>query len=194
MEQSDIVAQVIYLSLLGLLLAAGYWTRSRSNWGQTAQHAAIWSLIFIAVIASFGIWDDLKRYLGAQSISGELHDKIEIRVQRDGHYYLDMLINNKPIKFVIDTGATDIVLSTQDAARIGIMTENLSYLGQAFTANGVVETASITLDTIQIGEVIDRDVRAVVSGGELFGSLLGMGYLQRWGKIEISQGFMTLTR
>jgi aspartyl protease family protein len=187
----DIFAQAIYLILLGLLLSAGMWTRSRKNLSQTAQHAAIWVLIFIAAIGAFGVWGDIERHLGSQSTEG---NRITVPISRDGHYYLRLAVNDVAIDFVVDTGATDLVLNRQDAKRIGIDVSGLSFYGRAATANGVVETANITLDTIQIGDVVDHDVRAVVSGGELFGSLLGMGYLQRWGRIEIANEVLTLTR
>lgn len=191
----DIYAQVIYLVLLGLLLTAGLWTRSRKNLNQTAQHAAIWVLIFIAAIAAFGVWGDVERHLGAQSISTtDDGNRINIPVSRDGHYRLQLAVNNVLVDFVVDTGATDIVLSKQDARKIGINVDTLNYLGRASAANGVVETAAITLDMIQIGSVTDSNVRAVVNGGDLFGSLLGMGYLQRWGRIEIANDMLILTR
>jgi aspartyl protease family protein len=187
----DIFAQATYLILLGLLLSAGMWTRSRKNLSQTAQHAAIWILIFIAAIGAFGVWGDIERHLGSQSTEG---NRITVPISRDGHYYLRLAVNDVAIDFVVDTGATDLVLNQQDAKRIGIDVSGLLFYGRAATANGVVETANITLDTIQIGDVVDHDVRAVVSGGELFGSLLGMGYLQRWGRIEIANEVLTLTR
>ena len=187
----DIFAQATYLILLGLLLSAGMWTRSRKNLSQTAQHAAIWILIFIAAIGAFGVCVDIERHLGSQSTEG---NRITVPISRDGHYYLRLAVNDVAIDFVVDTGATDLVLNQQDAKRIGIDVSGLSFYGRAATANGVVETANITLDTIQIGDVVDHDVRAVVSGGELFGSLLGMGYLQRWGRIEIANEVLTLTR
>jgi aspartyl protease family protein len=187
----DIIAQVIYLGFLGLLLSVGLWTRSRKNLSQTAQHAAIWVLIFIAAIAAFGVWGDVERHLGQQSAQG---DQIRVPVNRDGHYYLRLNLNDIPVDFVVDTGATDIVLSAQDARRIGIDVDNLAYFGRAQTANGTVQTANVTLETVQLGDITDYDVRAVVNGGELFGSLLGMGYLQRWGRIEISGDVLSLTR
>ncbi|MFT5796659.1 MAG: aspartyl protease family protein [Candidatus Azotimanducaceae bacterium] len=187
----DIFAQATYLVLLGLLLSAGLWTRSRKNLSQTAQHAAIWVLIFIAAIGAFGLWGDIERHLGSQSTDG---NSITVPVSRDGHYYLRLAVNDVPIDFVIDTGATDIVLNKQDAQRVGIDVVTLSFYGRAETANGTVETANIALETIQIGDVVDRNVRAVVSGGEMFGSLLGMGYLQRWGRIEIANDVLSLTR
>ena len=188
----DIISQVLYLSVFGVLIAVGLWARSRKNLSQTAQHAAIWALIFIAAISVFGLWSDLERHLGVYSDDG--HNRVTIPVSRNGHYNLRLSINSVSVDFVVDTGATDIVLSQSDAKRIGIDLDSLAFTGRASTANGVVETARITLDTIEIANIVDRDVRAVVNKGELFGSLLGMGYLQRWGRLEIENGILSLTR
>jgi len=192
---NDIFAQAAYLIILGLLLAAGLWTRSKNNLSQTAQHAAIWGLIFLAAIAAFGLWGDVERHLGAQSFETTKDGaRIEVPVGRDGHYHLRLLVNDRPIDFVIDTGATNIVFSQADAKKVGIDVENLVFAGRASTANGTVKTAFVTLDTVQIGDVTDKNVPAIVNEGELFGSLLGMGYLQRWGRIEIANDVLTLTR
>jgi aspartyl protease family protein len=87
-----------------------------------------------------------------------------------------------------------VVLGQADAARIGIDTGALAYLGRAYTANGEVRTAAVTLDSVAVGPVRHEDVRAVVNQGEMNGSLLGMSYLQRFSSIEITGGTLVLTR
>ena len=103
-------------------------------------------------------------------------------------------INDVSVDFVVDTGATDIVLSQADASRIGLDLVQLAFTGRASTANGVVETARVTLDKIEIANVIDRNVSAILNKGELFGSLLCVEYLQRWCRIEIENVVLSLTR
>jgi aspartyl protease family protein len=112
----------------------------------------------------------------------------------DGHYYLTLDVNDMPVRFVLDTGATSIVLTQADARRAGIDPGALAYTGRASTANGTVRTAAVRLETIALGPVVDRQVPAVVNEGEMQQSLLGMSYLQRWGSIEIAGGALTLTR
>ena len=109
-------------------------------------------------------------------------------------YYLTLKVNDADVRFVVDTGATDIVLSRDDAVRAGVDVDTLDFLGRASTANGEVSTASVRLDRIALGPVEDRNVHAVVTSGEMFGSLLGMGYLQHWGNISIAHDTLTLTR
>ena len=78
------------------------------------------------------------------------------------------------VDFVVDTGATDIVLSQSDAKRIGIDIDTLAFTGRPSTANGVVETARITLDTIEIANIVDRDVSAVVNKVNCLASFWGL--------------------
>ena len=96
--------------------------------------------------------------------------------------------------FVIDTGASQVVLSQRDAARIGIDLEDLRYFGSAMTANGVVETAPVFLDTVQLGSISDVNIPAVVNGGEMDTSLLGMTYLGLYDRIEIANNELVLSR
>jgi aspartyl protease family protein len=93
----------------------------------------------------------------------------------------------------VDTGATDMVLSHEDARRAGIEPEALTYLGSADTANGVVRTARVTLDEVAIEGILDRNIDAVVTDGALDSSLLGMNYLHLFSRIEIADGELILT-
>ena len=190
---SDNIAQLIYLGAFGLLLGAGFLLNTKLKLGQTMQMAATWVLIFIGVIAAVGLWGDIQDDLYPTQTRFD-DEAVVVPRSFDGHYYITLDINGTSTDFVIDTGATDIVLTGADAAAAGLDPDNLNFLGRASTANGEVRTAPVRLDTVTIGPYEDRDVYAVVNGGEMNQSLLGMGYLQRWGRIEISDGELTLKR
>ncbi len=191
---SDSIAQLIYLGAFVLVLGGGFLLTSRLKLGQTLQMAAIWGLIFVGAIAAVGLWGDIQDDLYPNQTRFEDSGQIVIPRSRDGHYYVTLELNGAPTRFVVDTGATDIVLTQSDAAAAGLDPTNLNYFGRAFTANGEVRTAPVRLETVTIGPHEDRDVSAVVNEGEMEQSLLGMGYLQRWGKIEIEGGALTLSR
>ncbi|WP_099827474.1 retropepsin-like aspartic protease family protein [Oceaniglobus indicus] len=193
MDTQDL-PRLFYLVLLGLVVGGYFLATSRDNLGKTAQQAAIWGLIFVGVVAVAGLWDDLRHDLMPRQSFVEGEGRIEVPRAVDGHYYLTLGINGKPVQFVVDTGASDIVLSAQDAERAGIHLNRLAYLGQARTANGTVPIARVTLDTVQLGDMTDRHVGASVNGGEMDGSLLGMSYLQRFGRIEIAGDRLLLER
>ena len=187
-------AHLIYLIVLLAMLAGWFFLQSRPSMNKTLQQAAVWGLIFTGAAAGVGLWQDISRDSARQQISVTEQGQIILPRSRDGHYYLTARVNDTPVRFVVDTGATDIVLTKSDAARIGIDPEGLDYLGRAGTANGETRTAYVRLNKVVVGDAVDRDVPAVVNDGIMSQSLLGMGYLQRWGRIEISQGELRLTR
>ncbi|WP_069299466.1 retropepsin-like aspartic protease family protein [Neptunicoccus sediminis] len=184
-------AYFFYLTLLLLFVGSGFLFGYRQKMGKSLQQAAIWGLIFVGVIIAYGFSDTLKQQImpSRATISS---DGYVVQRARDGHFYLALEVNGKTVPFVVDTGATSIVLSRQDAIKVGIDPDSLSYLGRANTANGVVETASTVLDRVALGELVDYDVRASVNGGEMNGSLLGMAYLSRFSEISMRGDRMIL--
>jgi aspartyl protease family protein len=83
------------------------------------------------------------------------------------------------VRFLVDTGASDIVLSPGDARRAGIEPESLKYDRPYATANGVGYGASVTLDRLEIGAISLSNVRVSVQQAEMGTSLLGMTFLRR---------------
>lgn len=192
----DQFSATTYLSALIMALFAIWILASlrRHGWHRNLQSAAIWGLIFLGTIAGFGMWEDIKRDIIPRQAVFDAQGRIEVPRARDGHYYLTLDVNGAPVDFVVDTGASEIVLTQDDAAAVGLNGDSLNYIGRAFTANGEVRTAPVRLASVRIGRVEDRNVPAFVNEGEMFQSLLGMAYLQRWDKIEISDGRLILTR
>ncbi|WP_297774387.1 TIGR02281 family clan AA aspartic protease [uncultured Roseovarius sp.] len=192
MQQFDF-AHLTYLVILGSAILLWFVVQNRESIGKLMQQALVWVLIFVGGIAVVGLWDDIRQTVRPmQSVVSE--NQIELPRAPDGHYYMTAEVNGVPLRFVVDTGASQVVLSQSDARSVGIDTEELAYLGRAFTANGEVRTATIELETVEIGPVRHEDVRAVVNRGEMNGSLLGMSYLQRFSSIEITGGKLVLTR
>ncbi len=187
-------ANLVYLIVLGCAVMAWFFAANRNSMGKTMQHAAVWGLIFIGVVAAVGLWDDIRATVAPrQSISAD-QGRIELPRAPDGHYYLAAEVNGAPVRFVVDTGASDIVLSREDAIAAGLHPDDLNFTGQASTANGIVRTAPVRLDTLAVGGISDRGVRAVVNSGELRESLLGMGYLERFTSVQITGGKLVLER
>lgn len=184
--------RLIYLVVLLVMVAGWFLMQTREGLNKTLQHAAVWGMIFVGGAAAVGLWQDISQNPNQTRIANS--GQIIVPRARDGHYYLSLQINDADLRFVVDTGATDMVLTQSDAARAGLDPDQLSYLGRANTANGEVRTAFVRLDRVILGDVTDRNVSAVVNGGEMEQSLLGMGYLQRWGRIEIANGELILTR
>ena len=189
----DNAGQLVYLTLLLLAIAGSYVLSNRRWIGEMARHAAIWALIFVGALAAVGLWQDIRRdVIPRQAVLSD--GRIELPAAADGHFYLMAEVNGAPVRFVVDTGASEMVLTRRDAERAGLDPDELVYLGQARTANGSVATASVTLDSVRVGPVEDRGVRALVNRGEMDVSLLGMGYLNRFEAIEMRRDLLVLTR
>lgn len=193
MDNPDDYARLFYLVLLGMFVASYFLYDQRQKMSQTLQQAAIWGVIFTFVIIAYGFRDVLKSQLFPADPVAVGADRIALHRARDGHFYANALVNGRPVEFIVDTGASTIVFSREDAARIGLDPDRLNYFGRADTANGTVATAPVRLDSLQLGDFRDFDVEAAVNGGELDGSLLGMSYLSRY-RIEIDGNRLTLSR
>lgn len=190
----DDTAQLIYLVLLGCVIGGYFFMSGRAKLGENARAAALWGFIFIGVIVAYGLWSDVKdTVLPSQAVVSE-QGVVETQRRPDGHFYLTLEVGGVPVEFVVDTGATDVVLSTQDAQRVGIDTETLLFTGRARTANGEVRTALVRLEDVTIGGFDEGNLRASVNEGELFSSLLGMSYLQRFSRVEIAGNRLRLER
>lgn len=186
--------QILGAILMGVIAAIMLSWFARHRIGLLLRNGAAWIIIFVVSIAGFGLWEDIRDdFTPKQTVFAD-QGRIEVPRSRDGHYYLRAQVNGTPVDFVIDTGASEIVLTKQDAARAGLAVDELQFYGRANTANGEVRTAPVRLDGIEVGGIRDSDVPAFVNAGEMFRSLLGMSYLQRWDRIEIAEGKLILSR
>lgn len=192
----DEIARIVYVTILGGALLGYALIANRGGIGQMLRHLLLWGLLFLGVAAGYGIWQDSgHRLIGVQQERG---GSVELTRDRSGHFYIELKISGpsgasaETVRFMIDTGATDLVLSRLDAERLGYGEGDLAFLGTARTANGIVRTARVWLDEVRLGSRIDRRVPALVNEGELHISLLGMGYLERFSRIEISRNTMRI--
>lgn len=188
------IGRLIYLVLLGSVLLLYLLLANRAELGGMLRAAILWALIFIGVIAVAGLWQDVRETVSPGRAVSFGDGEVSIPRDPSGHYYATLELQGVPVRFVVDTGATDIVLSQADARRIGLEPDALVFSGRAQTANGIVRTARVTLADVAFGPFLDHDVPAWVNEGELELSLLGMGYLNRFERIEISGDRLVLTR
>ncbi len=113
------------------------------------------------------------------------------RADPSGHYFLKADVNGANIRFIVDTGATLVSLSANDAEAAGFDLRRLDYSHRSQTANGVARVARVQIRELRIGPAVFRDVDASVR--EKPGvSLLGMALLSRLQSYEIRDGKLTL--
>lgn len=150
-----------------------------------------WALALAILVILFQRWmDDQRNPNRAPSLSFDDSGRAQVVLERNraGHYLTTGQINGQPVVFLIDTGATDVALPLPLARRLGL---SLGEPRIARTANGTVRTWSTRLDSVDVGGLVAREVRAAVlpnmPGDEV---LLGMSYLKRF---ELIQRGGTLT-
>lgn len=108
-----------------------------------------------------------------------------VRAGAHGHFVIEAVVEGQPIDFLIDTGASDVILDPADAARLGLRPEQLSFERSYQTANGSVRAAPVTLRELRIGQYSLYDVDAAVNEVPLGISLLGLSLLGEFGGYRV---------
>lgn len=182
--------QLAYYVLLLVVIGGAMLFELSGRGGKALRQAVLWVVIFAGAIFAANWWIE-----GSgprqQLVQG---GRIEIPMGRDGHFRLTARLNGVDVRFLVDTGASSIALGPEDARRIGIEPDDLAYIGSAMTANGEVPTAPVTISEFAIGDIVDRNVRAWVIGGDLDGSLLGMSYLRNFARVGFEDDLLVLER
>jgi aspartyl protease family protein len=110
-----------------------------------------------------------------------------------GHFVVHPALNGQRVRMLVDTGASFVALSHEDAAMLGLKVSQKDFTRRSSTANGVVETAPVRIKEIRIGDIAVRDVEAVVLPPRaLSTSLLGMSFLKRLEGFEVAKGRLVL--
>lgn len=111
-----------------------------------------------------------------------------------GHYEINGAVNGNSVRFLVDTGASSVVLSARDAKKAGIDIDNLRFSAPVSTANGMTQAAKIRVDEISIGTIIRYNLMVMVSKpGDLNESLLGMNFIDTLWGFEIRGDRLTFT-
>jgi aspartyl protease family protein len=174
------------------------------------HEALIWGAAALGALALVYFFDDLRTALDPnasvarqeteapaeargvrQSFGGEVRLKADAR----GHFVFTAAVNDRPATFMADTGATLVVLTYEDAARLGLSPHSLDFSGLAQTANGVARVAPVTLDRLRVEDITVRDIPAVVAEkGALATNLLGMSFLGRLKSFQMQGSELVLTQ
>ena len=170
-----------------------------------AREATGWFLIAGVVFAGIYYFADLRAMshalfgggteqtdIAANSSQADRHDdvgsgrEVHLKAAESGHFFSDATINGRTVSAVVDTGATAVSLSYEDARDIGLRLTDSEFTMESQTANGIARIAPVMLDRVQIGDIEVRDVEAFVAEpGKLFQTLLGMSFLRRLSHIDI---------
>lgn len=118
---------------------------------------------------------------------------VELRADGLGHFVTNAQVNGRTIDVMVDTGASIVALTWEDAERAGIYVRPSDFTHRVNTANGLARVAPITIDSVSIGGITVRNVKGAVSEpGKLNGTLLGMTFLGRLSRAELRRGTLLL--
>lgn len=194
--ESDEFGRFVYLLPIALMLSAGIWA-SRRGIGETMRQLLIWLVIILALATlylyrqeAFGVGNRLLAGLvpgrAVVVTTSEGGEEVILHKLLDGHFAADVSVDGQTISMLVDTGASMVALSHEDAVRIGIDPSQLTYSMTVMTANGRARAAPVTLDQVAIGPIIRNNVAAsVAEDGRLDQSLLGMSFLETLGSLQM---------
>ncbi len=118
---------------------------------------------------------------------------VALKADSRGHFAADILVQNQFVKAIVDTGATVVAFSHEDAKKVGIVPAKSDYTVKVQTANGAVNAARVRIPELRLQGITVRDVEAtVMPPGALPITLLGMSFLKRLASFEMSGNTLLL--
>ncbi len=173
-----------FVTLLSVIFVFGPGARKFSNMPRAWRDAAIWLAILVLLVSAYSFRDEFEHSrLVAELIPSRAQvngdGTVSIRVSENGHFYIEGKVGETVMRFLIDTGASDVVLAPDDAKRIGLQPDSLEYTRFFSTANGGGTGASVTLPELVIGNIVIRRMPVTVNKTWMPESLLGMSFLRR---------------
>lgn len=196
MDQAQALRGLGFLALA----SSGLVYARRIDVGQSLRHLAIWAGIVGAVAIGFTYRDDLTAV--ALKVRGELIPAYAVTTtphtlaltrSEDGGFYVMGQVNGAPVKFLIDTGASDSVLSPADAARLGVPATALTFSRASETANGVGYGAPWTAASLAVGPIRLSQFPMQINQAPMSTSLLGMTFVRRLDAFELRGAQLILT-
>jgi len=166
---------------------------------KAAGMAAIWAVLLIGGVLIVGLardglassWEQLKTVMGndEQRVAG---NAVRLRMAPDGHFWATATINGKPVRMLVDSGATVTSLSMETAREAGLDLDQNPFPVQIMTANGAVMARTSSINRLMIGPIVATDLRVHVA--EEFGTtnVLGMNFLSRLKSWRVENGWLIL--
>ncbi len=112
---------------------------------------------------------------------------------QNGHYFARVETRGVTLDMMIDTGASVVALTADDAAKLGVFPSESDFTGRTMTANGQAAVAPVKLDMVRVDNVLVYDVDAIVARpGALNVSLLGMSFLKKLASYQAESGRLIL--
>jgi len=201
--ETDTFGHAAIMGLWGLLIGSAVLSRSVS-FRESIKQAAIWCLIILGLMTVYVFRFDLQDV--ASRITGGLvpgspistvqdNGKTQVTLIRsnNGHFEAVAGVNEASVRFLVDTGASAIVLSANDAEAVGIDLDTLAFTIPTQTANGVAYSALARIEKLYLGGIERQNLRVMVAArGRLNQSLLGQQFLESLSSYEKRGDQLTL--
>tara|TARA_Y100000588_G_C14254308_1_gene924772 strand:+ start:95 stop:835 length:741 start_codon:yes stop_codon:yes gene_type:complete len=194
-EAPSLTKLLLILMFLSLVL----FSFRKHDMKKAVRNALVWFIIFVCLAVSYTFRHDVTNTFNrvfAEFIPGYVwvrdNSSILVSVAQDGHYYVTGVAHGKKIRFLVDTGASDIVLNHRDAKELGIDVKNLQFSQIYQTANGRVRGAPYLLESLRIGSFQFLKVWISVNEAKMGTSLLGMSFLERFDSYKFYDGKLQL--
>jgi aspartyl protease family protein len=185
LSTNDFGSLAYQLAIL-IFLAAAVLTMFRERFTQAIVYAVLWVIVALVLVIGYSYRYELSNVADrvmAELVPGHVisHGRtVEVARSGAGDFAIAAQINGARVHMVLDTGASSVVLTQDDAKAAGLPIDLLDYTVSIDTANGRTRAAPVTLDRLAVGELEERSVEAlVVQPGQLHTSLLGMSFLNR---------------
>jgi aspartyl protease family protein len=205
----DKAGYLVYAAALGaiaILYIVSISSDYRGRWRVALRHAAIWTALGLGLITVYTYREEARIMTSriasevlppGQAVNsgtgaaGEV--SVRLRKRPDGHFIARVDVQGTTLGFLVDTGASTVVLKPGDAEKAGIDVSALAFTVAVETANGTTFAAPVRLRSVAIGPIELNDVEALVAKpGNLKENLLGMSFLKRLRSYEASGDFLTL--
>lgn len=189
----DLIASLAGLGAVGIIALGWVAQHFRGQWTRALEAMAFWLAMIVMLVGVYSYRFELQGL--ANRLLGEVAPgytvtlaggEVQVTRQAGGSFIIDGAVNGVPTRFVLDTGASAVVLTSGDAARAGIDPATLFYTQPVSTANGRTMAAATTIRELTVGSITERSVPALVAReGSLSQSLLGMTFLDRLASFEV---------
>ncbi len=190
-------SSLLYLSVILVVLLFVLALSTKKHLNNNLQNLAIWFLIFFGAVSCYYIWidDHFNIHRWKDEPQAFSNGALLIAKESDGHFYLTLHLNEKPFKFLVDTGATRTLLSKEDFAHLGQNIKTLPQIRRLETANGIIfadeiKVANVAAYGYQLGPsellVVSEDFEGPRK------SLLGLDLLNKFKNFELSKQYLKI--
>jgi aspartyl protease family protein len=190
---ADQFASLVALGALVLMISSWVVQEFRGHWMRGLQAVLFWAVLAIGLVGLYSYRGELHEV--ASRLIGEIAPgdtvvgsggEVSVTRRMGGTFVVAGRANDRDLRFIFDTGASTVVLTTEGAKTIGFDPAALNYVVPVSTANGRTLAAPVTLETLTVGSITERRVRALVARPGVLGeNLLGMTFLERLASYEV---------